>query len=150
MRKIKEIEWEPDPWVETLIRIGNARMNLKIDASVRERKWSLNPILRRKGEIASKKEMRNPVTKITVIGKILDQAYRERYPFGIPPNMIVMYRHTMEKCLADVRLPETHATSKSKAEGIIRIPLRWVRETPILAYIRSGGKRAPMPELQEK
>jgi hypothetical protein len=35
-----------------------------------------------------RKELKNPVTAQTVIAKLHQLHYRERYPFGIPDNLI--------------------------------------------------------------
>lgn len=40
----------------------------------------------------TKRELKNPVTKESVIEKYIQLCYLERYPFGVPPNLIRLDR----------------------------------------------------------
>lgn len=87
----------------------------------------------------SARQMRNPITRATVIRRYIEAYYREAYfPTGIPENLIAPYEQTFNAYVKSI---------ESKTARTISIPVRQVQKNSFIFGIFSRRRSQTVPQL---
>ena len=121
------------------------RNSVRIKSTLPKVEWSIHRIIRQnlsRPVLATRGEMANPITRFTVVRRILQRSYAERYPLGIPANLI-----RMDLVAAEAFMKSHGLITQSPAPRPVHLSLRWLQETPFLFGVRSGGRSEALSVL---
>lgn len=121
------------------------RNSVRIKSTLPKVDRSIHAVIRRnlsRPVLATRGEMANPITRFTVVRRILERSYAERYPMGIPANLI-----RMDLAAADAFLKSYGLITQSPAPRPVHLPLRWLQEISFIIGVRSGGRSEALSVL---